>query len=358
VSETRQHRGYIASWTGIFVSLAFVLLLLRRYNLSDTIHALSAMNYLYLLPAGILILTNFIARAQRWRVLFTASENPPLLSSFMALMVGYLANNVLPARGGDIVRSYVLARRESLTGSAIFATVVIERITDLVILLLMASVLLLFAPLPPWALRAECILAPVAVCSLAFLLVLRVSGKRCMEVLLSFVRFLPDFVIHKIRSFGAEFVGAVGVLGRRNVLLFVQLTIPIWCSEVLILLVLSRAFNVSLSLLQALFVILAVGIGTSIPSSPGFIGTYEFFFASSLAAAGLNRGTALSFAIVAHTVTFFSTNSIGLACLVFNGMSLADLVRGRGRRNFILSQLKKPIAQRQADCLTLEERYE
>jgi uncharacterized membrane protein YbhN (UPF0104 family) len=76
-----------------------------------------------------------------------------------------------------------------------------------------------------------------------------------------------------------------------------------------------------------------VGIGTSIPSSPGFIGTYEFFFTSSLAVIGIVGGTALSFAVVVHAVTFVSTTIIGMACVIFDGVSLRrDLADARAAR--------------------------
>ena len=186
---------HFSSWIGALVSVSLVLWLLWRFDLNDALRALASAHYLYFLPAGLLILFNFVTRAQRWRALFVADKRPQLTSSFVALMVGYLANNVLPARAGEIVRSYVLGRRENLAMSGILATVIVERAVDLLIFLLMASALLLFSPLPSWAPRAGLIVAPVGLLSIAFLFALWTSGARCIEALLASLRFLPDLVI-------------------------------------------------------------------------------------------------------------------------------------------------------------------
>ena len=101
---------------------------------------------------------------------------PGLADSFTAITVGYLANNVLPARAGEVVRSYILVKRQNLTVGAVLATVTMERVAKLVIVLVMASLVLLAGPFPTWAAKAIPALVIAGVLSLALLLALRVSG--------------------------------------------------------------------------------------------------------------------------------------------------------------------------------------
>ena len=106
--------------------------------------ALGAVNYLFLIPSTLLIVLSFLVRAYRWRWFFPAGHSIPLVSSLSALSIGIAANSVLPARVGEIIRAYVLGRRERLSKTTAFATIVLERVFDgLTILLFLLLVVFL-----------------------------------------------------------------------------------------------------------------------------------------------------------------------------------------------------------------------
>ncbi len=104
----------IGRWLGILISLALLVWVLRAFDLAEVVRALQAANYLYLLPVLALIVLNFSLRALRWGTVFGDTRVPRWGSLFVAMIIGYLANNILPAWAGELVRAYVLGQREGV----------------------------------------------------------------------------------------------------------------------------------------------------------------------------------------------------------------------------------------------------
>ena len=308
---------------GIVVSLALLVWILSAFNLADAGQAFKAANYLYLLPVAVLIFLSFLLRALRWGMLFVDTHKPDWGSLFAALMIGYLANNLLPARAGEFVRAYVLSQRKGLAKSTVLATVVVERAVDLVVTLILLAVVLLFYPLPVWLGRAGFILAMVSLVALVFLTLFNVVGERLMIRLVGLLEFLPKTLLARIEAIGRGFlVGVSGLRHRRRALQFLGCSALIWLTEVAITFLIVQAFHLNVSVGGSLFIMLAVALGTMIPSSPGYIGTYEFFATSALALLDVTGGGALSFALMLHAVTFLGASFLGAACLVQTGMGL------------------------------------
>lgn len=305
------------------ISLVLLAWILSTFDLAEAGRALKAGNYLYLLPVAVLIFLNFSLRALRWGTLFTNTDVPHWSDLFQALMIGYLANNLLPARAGEVVRVYVLSQRKGLAKSTVLATVVVERVADLVVTLVLLAVVLLFFPFPAWLRPAGFIVGAVSLVALVFLILFNVVGERLMMRLVGLLEFLPKTLLARIEAIGrGSLVGVSGLRHRRRALQFLGCSALIWLTEVAITFLIVQAFHLNVSVGGSLFIMLAVALGTMIPSSPGYIGTYEFFATSALALLGVTGGGALSFALMLHAVTFLGTSFLGAACLVQTGMGL------------------------------------
>ena len=127
-------------WIGLAVSGLFLLLLLFRVDREEIVSALSNANYLYVVPAIALYFVAVYFRAIRWSYLLSPIGRFPVSRLFPVVIIGYMANNLLPARLGELVRSYYLARRETVSGSTALATVAVERLYDGVALLFFAAI--------------------------------------------------------------------------------------------------------------------------------------------------------------------------------------------------------------------------
>lgn len=319
----------LGTWLGILISLALLAWVLRAFDLAEVSRALQAANYLYLAPVLVLLVADFALRALRWGTLFGGTRVPCWSSLFVTMMIGYLANNILPARAGELVRAHVLGQREGVAKSMVLATVVVERLADLVVALLLLAIVLLFYPLPAWLGRVGLIVGAISLAASAFLALLNLWGLRLVAWMVHLLGFLPKRLLSQIEAVGSGFVAGVsGLRSGRRALQFLGCTALIWLMEVANTFLIARAFDLPVTVGDSLFVLLVVALGTMVPLSPGYIGTYEFFGTNALALVGVTGGKSLSFVLMMHAVTFVGASLIGALCL---GIQRWSVLRKRAR---------------------------
>ncbi len=300
------------------ISIAALVWIARSFDLEELWRALQKANYWFLLPVVVLIVLSLIGRSIRWGMLFPTHPSLRLKDLFGAMMVGYLANNILPARAGDLVRAYSLGKREDIAKSTALATVVVERVVDLMISLVLLGAAFLFTPLPDWSRNVGIVLALVSLAALGFLIALNRMGARLLQAVVRLLRFLPENVLKRIEGLGEGFIRGVAPMSDiPRVFKFLAMSSLIWLLEVSITYLTARAFDLPLGFAGSLFVLLIIAIGMAIPSAPGFIGTYEFFGVNALLLLGITGGEALGFLLVLHAVTLLGTSILGAYCLSF-----------------------------------------
>jgi uncharacterized protein (TIRG00374 family) len=321
-------RAHVGRWLGILVSLALIAWILHAFDLGDVGRALLAVNYLYLLPLAVLVLVNYTLRTLRWGILFVETNAPRWTDLFMAMMIGYLGNNILPARAGELVRAYVLGKRSGTSKSKALATVMVERVVDLWVVLVMLPVLLCFYPITSWLVGAGMIAGAIGLAATAFLASLMIWGHHLLVWTLRRLAFLPKRVVRRIETVGNGFVAGVrGFRKPQQAISFLSYTAVIWLMEAISVWLMARAFSLPLSIGESLFVIIVIGIGMMIPSSPGYVGTYEFFALSALAIFNISGSSALGFTVIMHVVSFAGSSIIGAICLALSGQSLMQMSR-------------------------------
>src|SRR6185503_14581785 len=149
-------------WVGAGVSAFFVILALRGLDLGQVWRDIQAANYWWLLPGVLAYFVGVWARTWRWHYLLRPLKAIPLKTIWPVVVIGYMGNNVYPFRAGEVIRAYVLKKKEGVSMSASIATILVERIFDGLVMLLFVFVALPFTPgLPAW-LREIVILASVA----------------------------------------------------------------------------------------------------------------------------------------------------------------------------------------------------
>jgi uncharacterized protein (TIRG00374 family) len=305
---------------GLAISCLALLYLARQFNLADLLATFRAIDLLTLAPVSLLIITSFIIRAQRWRLLVKHEPRVRYWPSLSALMIGYLFNNVLPARAGDIARALELGRTERMSRTKVLATLVSERTLDLVATLSILSVVLISYPaLPSWLQAAGASVAAVALALLATLVLAHTTGRRWIPRLLAYLtRPLPRTAQDKIAQMALSALdGIAGMFRPGHATLFVLLTVLIWGIEVGIVHLTAASIGLNVPLGNALFVLLFLAVGSMVPASPGFVGTYEFFGVSALALISITGSTALAFVVLLHVITLFGSSAIGAGFYAF-----------------------------------------
>lgn len=314
---------------GPLISAAAIVIVLRSVDIGQTAEALADTQLLVLAPCLVLVAAGIALRALRWQRLVVpiADQAPPVRRITPIVLIGYLANAVLPARLGEPIRAYLLARRESLNAFEVLGTVLLERILDVAVLAVMAFLASLAVGAPAWVVQ----LTGVAAAG-GFLIigVLTLGGLRPV------LRFLHRMADHGRFAAGRMILTrldqvAQGFGGRSQRLPVAEaagLTVVIWLVDTSICWLAARSLGSDISPAAALLIIGVGALGTSIPSAPGSIGTFELAASAAARAVGLSAPAALSLAIVVHATTLLPVAVAGAAAMLALGMgSLSDLAR-------------------------------
>ncbi|HMM42418.1 MAG TPA: lysylphosphatidylglycerol synthase transmembrane domain-containing protein [Thermomicrobiales bacterium] len=301
-------------WAGLLVSLVFIYFALRNQDFGHIWQALREAEYGWLIPAVAVYFLGVMVRSVRWHYLLRAVQDIPPRRLFPIVVIGYMANNILPLRAGEVVRSYALSARFGVSKSSSLATIAIERIFDGLTMLAFIAVASLSVALTGdlWtiALVALLLFPLLMVALIAFV---RVAWLRDTLVSLG-VRALPGQVAPRVEALAHSFVEGLGILKRRQDLLGVGLTsVLAWLLEASMYLLIAQGFNLDLSPAAVLMVTAVANMATLIPASPGYVGPFETGVLLVLnGALGISRALALSYAIVVHAALYFPVTVLGL----------------------------------------------
>jgi glycosyltransferase 2 family protein len=288
---------------GLVVSVGFAYVAVRRARLDEVWAALAESDYAWIAPGLAALAAWFFMRAERWRSLFAAARRPPLRAAASALFVGYLFNNILPARAGEAARIVALNRRAGAPLAETTATVVIERIFDVLSLLLLLFVGLPWLPDLAW-IRAAALFGAVLVLALAAaILILARFRERPLRFVFRQLGRLPGVSEDRLQQAPANFVhGLLGLRDVRTALVAFAWTTASWIVLGVGFWSVMLAFDLGLSPLAGELVVIGVGLALILPSSPAALGVFEGATVIVLSAYGVSDSRALSYALVLHAL--------------------------------------------------------
>lgn len=303
----------------VLITLLFSYVALSDINLTLAWRALRTSDYWWLTAALVAFGLGTQARAFRWRSLFARGRRPPVGVVTNAMLVGYLYNNVLPARAGEAARVVVLTQRSSTAPVEIVGTVVLERLYDIV------AILVVFFAAEPWLphvgwFRAAALAALLlAALIIAAATVLAVYGDRPLRLLLRPLRRLSLVSGERLERTVAELTHGLSGLRHPGLALeaFVW-TIAAWLLTALCAYFVSLAFHLHLPFACGVLVAVAVGLGMILPSAPAAVGVFEAAALIALGTYGIPHSSALPYAVVLHLVNFVPFVVIGALLLHHN----------------------------------------
>ncbi|QEM68324.1 flippase-like domain-containing protein [Geobacter sp. FeAm09] len=324
-------------WLGIGISVFFMALLLRKIDFRQLGAALRMVDYRYIALAVLFTFISYFLRAVRWHYLLISEKSIPLSSLYPATIIGYMANNLLPARLGEFVRAYVLARREGMETPAVFASLVIDRLFDgfTVLLMLLATLFTLHLPGnmadAETALRAGGVAMFLLYCGvLVFLYLLKRQTMRTLKLVAWLLKPFPGRVSERLVPLLGSFIAGIRLSSRGgHVLALVASSFFIWMFAVLPVDMTLRGFGIHLPITASMFILVLLVFAVMVPASPGFIGTYHYACFKGLSAFGIADATSISIALIIHGTAFFPVIIAGFYHLWSGGISL-DSVRKAG----------------------------
>ncbi len=297
--------------TGVLLVLA-----LRSVDWKQTLAVLLEGRLDLLLVACLILNGSYLARGLRWRVLLSATQKIAPLTVYEATMVGYLGNDFLPARAGELMRTVLLGRRTGLSQSFILGTIVTERVTDTLAVLVLGSVAILFLPVLSQMMPAELSNA------------IRVTGLVAIPVVLAllltgqaqslFQRVLPRLPLSE--GLTLRLVGALENFGRGlqsfrhpgRALNLTALTLAIWLLDASAAVVVAQSLSLSVTLMEALFFMTALALTSALPSTPGYLGIYQFVAVNLLPLFGISPSHALAYLIAFQASAYVVVTIWGL----------------------------------------------
>lgn len=314
---------------GFGISAAVIVWLYFSIDWKDVASKLQGINYWWLVPAFILLVIQFIARAVRWRFLLPepVTNVVPIRQLFDSIMVGNLATNVLPLRAGEFVRPFLLTRMTRHGFSTCFVSVVIERFFDLSMVLFSFGGMLLFVKdIPKWAHDGAVMLSCVAISILIFIVVGSLMPERLMKVVDFFLAYAPKKFSASLRKFLQELLAGAAVLSNvANLLRVILLTLFVWFTTFATFGVYLLLFSLPPSPALAVSVTVIVALAVAAPSAPGFVGIFQVGCIAAFALFGLGEEMAMAYSIPAHLFQYVLTIIYGMYVLFRSNLSLREL---------------------------------
>lgn len=328
-------RGPRVRWrwiVGAVVSVFFLWVAFRQVgDVAHVADALGRANYLWLVPAVLLYLADMAARTLRWRILLVPVARLPFRSLFGVIAIGFLVNNVLPARLGEIARAVIVGRRHEVSRSAALATVVVERIFDGIVMLLFLGVAILLAG---GRVASDWVGLLVPVTAAAFggaAVVLAMLALRPALALGLAARLLAPFPARAREAaleVGQKFITGLGVLNDLKLAAGVLATsVVTWLLEAGVYLTVGQAFGLTGEPGAYLLALAIANLGTMIPSSPGYVGTFDALVQRAMALFAVPDAVALAYAFVLHLAIWLPPTLIGLFYLWRYNLSLGRITR-------------------------------
>jgi uncharacterized protein (TIRG00374 family) len=323
-------------WVGVLISIVFIWLALRGMRLDEFWNAVKQANYFWLIPGIAVYFVGVWVRAWRWHYLLGPIKKIPTETMFPITTIGYMGNNIYPARAGEVLRAVILKRKEGVSVSASLATIIVERIFDGVVMLAFV-----FVNLPELAKltgssgfvgniqQVAVIGTGVFLGALAAFLVAAMFPQMAAKIGSWAIEHLTPHRLHqRIISLMNKFLdGLASLRSPFNVLMVFFTSVLIWLLETGKYWFVMHAFNFSVSFFALMLMNGIVNLATTIPSAPGYIGTFDAPGIAVLTAYGVEHSVAAGYTLVLHVALWLPITLLGAYYLAREGIRWNDSLR-------------------------------
>lgn len=296
-------RNAVTMIVAIAIAAALLFYSLRGIDWHEVGRILAGASLPLLVIASMLTSATLFLRACRWRVLLNSTLSVGIPRAFWATAAGYFGNNVLPARGGELVRTYMIASRPGEL-AFVLTTALAERVADALALVTIASIVLLVHPVASgWMSRAARPVAFAAMAAVAAIAIVPLFGAFFERMIARLP--LPDrvkFLLHHAVEQGME--GLRAFHDGRRLSEFLALTATIWTLDAMATMVSGAVLGLKIPVMIAFLLLAALGLGSALPSTPGYVGIYQFVAVSVLTPFGFSRTQAIAYILLVQALSY------------------------------------------------------
>jgi glycosyltransferase 2 family protein len=283
---------------------ALLYLSLRGIDWREVQRVIAGAAPMALTVTAALACVSLFLRSLRWRVLLNAESHVPRAEAFWATAAGYFGNNFLPARAGELVRMHIIARQRAMSHAFVLATTVFERIADAIVLIAISAVVTMtVASQPGWingAARTFGALGLLGAVALAVMPLLQTQAASVI-VRMPMPGALRRGLLHALEH-GLRGLRAFHDPGRLGA--FLGFTIMIWCLDAVATIIGAAALGLHMPTAAAFLLLAGLGLASALPSTPGYVGIYQFVAVSVLEPFGFSRTSAIAYIVVAQALSY------------------------------------------------------
>ncbi len=319
------------SLAGLAIGAILVGVLVIRIDLRESWRSILRMDPRLIWLPAVMLMVGLTIRPWRWQLIFPKPSRPGFWPSFTVWSVANMSNNVLPARGGDVLRCFLIARGQGMNRASLaLATLGLEKVLDGLALLLVVALSSHFLAPPGWLANLTIVAAMIFGGAFAAMVILHYRPRGFQRA----IRMLSLKCRHpRLGRRGSDLLGSfaegLNMVGSwRQMTRLALLTAVTWFVEMAYVWAVAQALGLHLSLWAGMVVAAILGLGLMIPAAPAYVGSYEFFSVAVLGMFGVAPEQALSLAIVMHAGVLLMTTAFGLAGLASTGISRSRPMTG------------------------------
>lgn len=318
-------------WLGLNIGISafFIWLAVRGIDFTELSKSFLGVSIGFVFLSIVINLFSCWLRAIRWQYLLAPIKRVSTYNVFSALMIGLMINNVLPFRLGEFVRGYALKQSDNISFSASMGTVVVERIIDvLTLLIIFASILFLF-PFPDWVKTGSILVALIVAVSIVILYLLAKQSEFALRVIRRATRLISEKLSQQVEKMARSFIEGITFLHSAKAYVIISiLSILIWVIYIYVYSTMLMACHFDslyqLGTADAVVVMVFTSFAIMIPAAPGYVGTFHEIAKQSLMLLHVDREQALGFAILFHASQYVSVTGIGFVYFFKNRLKLKD----------------------------------
>jgi uncharacterized protein (TIRG00374 family) len=315
-------------WLGLLVSAVFIGLLFYRTDPSMVLDALRGANYWWVAPGVVVYLFSVWVRALRYRYIVRSVKPLQTGALFPVLVIGYMANNLLPARAGELVRAYVLGEKHSVPKMAALGTVAVERLFDGLTLLGFLALTVLLLGGEGLLTDLTLVSVPIFAAALAVFTVALAAPDWTERLVARFSRLLPQRFQERVYDLACSFVEGLRSLRHPDAFAWVTVTsVVAWLLEATVYMLVGVGFGLDIGFGYYVMAVGAGNLAITAPSSQGGIGPFEFFVKAVVISAGAAESVAAAYSFAVHAVIIIPATALGLYFLWAMKLHLSGLTR-------------------------------
>lgn len=313
-------------WLGIVIAVIFLFVFFRGTDFGSIGSVLQTTNYWFLLPALALYFAGVFARAIRWHFLLRSIKQIGYGRLFQVTLIGYMANDLLPFRIGELVRAYVMGETEQISKASTLVTIVLERIFDGVTMLLFVGVASLFLPLEGW-IRSMLLIGSVLFAAAVVVLVVAAGYRERFDHLIhrAMGRLPERWGARGLKLIDSFFHGLSVLRTPADSFLALGFSIVAWLLEAGMYAVLALGFRIDLSFPAFVLTTAVANLVTIVPSTPGYVGVFDAAVKNLLEFFQVAPNVAASYTILLHAALILPVVVVGLVLMSRLGLTLGQL---------------------------------